>query len=97
MKKLITIGLVLFGLNINAQTMEKEYVNHLLDSQKVEELKRIKPFEWRMFPKPESITKRGNKVIVVFDRREWERMQYIHRKRMQHHLPPPPPPFLRRF
>lgn len=83
MKNLITIGLVLFGLNLNAQTMEKEYVNHLLDTEKVEALKKVHPHEWRMFPKPESITKRGNKVIVVFDRKEWDRMQFLHRRRMQ--------------
>jgi len=29
MKNLITIGLVLFGLNLNAQTMEKEYVENV--------------------------------------------------------------------
>jgi len=84
MKNLFIIAMVLFGLNLNAQTMEKEYVNHLLDTEKVENLKKVRPHEWRMFPKPESITKRGNKVIVVFDRKEWDRMQFIQRRRIQH-------------
>lgn len=42
--------------------------------------KMIQRHEWRMFPKPESIKRKGNKVIVVFDRKRWEAFQYMHRK-----------------
>lgn len=40
----------------------------------------IQRHEWRMFPKPESIVKKRNKVIVTFDRKEWEAFQYMHRR-----------------
>ena len=42
--------------------------------------KKIQPFEWRMFPKPESIVKKRNKVIVVFDRKQWDAFHYMHRR-----------------
>lgn len=42
--------------------------------------KKIQRFEWHLFPKPESVKKRGQKVIVVFDRKQWESFQYMHRK-----------------
>jgi hypothetical protein len=82
MKAILLIVMMGIGISLSAQTMEKEYVNHLLDAQKP----KIQPHEWRMFPKPESIEKRGNKVIVVFDRKEFERFQYIRRKSHLHRL-----------
>ncbi len=43
----------------------------------------IQSFEWKMFPKPLEIKKKGNRVIVVFDRKEWERFSFIqHRRRI---------------
>lgn len=53
--------------------------------------KQIQQHEWRMFPKPISVKKTHNKVIVVFDRKEWERMQFIHRRVGMRRLPPPHP------
>ena len=77
MKKIITLmGIVFATLTINAQTMEKEYFNYLQTPNP----KRIQPFEWRMFPRPQSVKKTHNKVIVVFDRKEWEAFHYMHRK-----------------
>lgn len=60
------------------------------DPQKIQKFEyRMNPqHEWRMFPKPQSIKKTHNKVIVVFDRKEWERVQFIHRKRVMDKLPP---------
>jgi thioredoxin-related protein len=96
MKSILLIVMMGIGISLSAQTMEKEYVNHLLDAQKP----KIQPHEWRMFPKPESIEKKGNKVIVVFDRKEFERFQYIRRKshlnRVREFQSKPLPPY-RRF
>ena len=67
---LITIATFVFAtLTINAQTMEKGYYNHLTQNTKDK------------MPKPESITFKGNKVIVVWNRKEWERAQELQRKR----------------
>jgi hypothetical protein len=35
MKKFIFIAMMLLSLGVNAQTMEKDYVNYLLDSEKM--------------------------------------------------------------
>ena len=76
MKKLLIVALMaITSYRVQAQTMEKEYVNYL----QVDNPKQIQQHEWRMFPKPISVKKTHNKVIVVFDRKEWERMQFIHR------------------
>ena len=46
--------------------------------------KTIQRSEWHLFPRPIEIKKTGNKVIVVFDRKEWERVRYMQGKRWQH-------------
>ena len=65
-----------------AQNQFSDYVNFLKDGKYIQQPdpKVIQRFEWRMFPKPLEIKKTHNKVIMIFDRKEWERMQYMHRK-----------------
>ena len=72
MKGILTTAMIVFAiLTTNAQTMEQGYYNHLTQKQNHNK------------PKPESIKFKGNKVIVVWNRREWERAQYIGRKRVE--------------
>ena len=72
MKGILTTAIIVFAtLTINAQTMEKEYFNYVTQNTKDNK------------PKPESIKFKGNKVIVVWNRREWERAQYLGRKRVE--------------
>lgn len=96
MKATLLILMMGIGLSLSAQTMERGYLNHLLDAQNP----KIQRNEWAMFPKPESVQKKGNKVIVVFDRKEFERFQYIRRKshirRVREFQNKPLPPY-RRF
>ena len=40
----------------------------------------IQRHEWHLFPKPLSVKKFNNKVVVVFDRKQWEAFSYMHRK-----------------
>ena len=88
MKKLLISALMMITLyGVQVQTMEKGYFNYI----QTNDPKQIQPFEWRMFPKPLSVKKTHNKVIVTFDRKEWERMQFMHRRRMMNHKLPPHP------
>jgi len=63
------------GLGVNAQTMEKGYLNHLLDSQEMVNRK------FEMFPKAKKVIVRRRNVIVVFDRDDWENMRLSNRGR----------------
>jgi len=79
------ISTLLFAIlsGVNAQNQFSNYVNFKKDGEtyiQQPDPKKIQRFEWRMFPKPLEIKKTHNKVIMIFDRKEWERMQYIHRK-----------------
>ena len=79
------ISTLLFAIlsGVNAQNQFSDYVNFLKDGEtyiQQPDPKQIQRFEWRMFPKPLEIKKTHNKVIMIFDRKEWERMQYMHRK-----------------
>ena len=79
------ISTLLFAIlsGVNAQNQFSDYVNFLKDGEtyiQQPDPKVIQRFEWRMFPKPLEIKKTHNKVIMIFDRKEWERMQYMHRK-----------------
>jgi hypothetical protein len=65
------IGMITLTNVVKGQTMERGYYNYLTDTINHKK------------PKPESITFRGNKVIIVWNRREWERAQYIGRKRVE--------------
>lgn len=76
MKKIIFIVMMLLGLGVNAQTMEKDYVNYLLDSEKVANKK------YDLFPQATKVIVRRKHVVVVFDRNDWERMRLIGRGRM---------------
>jgi hypothetical protein len=78
MKKIIFIIMMLLGLGVNAQTMEKGYLNHLLDSQETVN----KKFE--LFPKAKKVIVRRRNVIVVFDRNDWEKMRLIGRGRKRY-------------
>ncbi len=72
MKGILTTAMIVFAiLTTNAQTMEKGYFNYLTQNPKDKR------------PKPESIKFKGNKVIVVWNRREWERAQELGRKRVE--------------
>ena len=62
MKGILTTAMIVFAtLTINAQTMGKGYWNHLTQNENPKHNK----------PKPESIKFKGNKVIVVWNRREY--------------------------
>lgn len=73
MKGILTTAILFFAIlnGVQSQTMEQGYYNHLTQKQNHNK------------PKPESIKFKGNKVIVVWNRREWERAQYIQRKRVE--------------
>lgn len=77
MKKIIFIVMMLLGLGANAQTMEKSYLNHLLDSE------RMVPKKPQIFPNAKKVLIRRRHVIVVFDRSDWEQMRLIGRGRMR--------------
>lgn len=67
--------MMLLGLGVNAQTMEKSYLNHLLDSQEMVNRK------IELFPKAKKVIVRRRTVIVVFDRNDWEKMRLSNRGR----------------
>jgi hypothetical protein len=67
MKKIIFIVMMLLGLGVNAQTMEKDYVNYLLDLEKVQD-KRT-----QLFTNIKKITVRRNRLVFVFDRKTFRR------------------------
>ena len=75
MKTILTTAILFFAIlnGVQSQTMEKGYYNHLTQNQNIKDKR----------PKPESIKFKGNKVIVVWNRREWERAQYLQRKRVE--------------
>ena len=66
MKKLIFIVIMMLGFDANSQTMEKSYLNHLLDMEKVQET--------QLFSTPKKVLFRRNRIIVVFDRKNWVKM-----------------------
>jgi hypothetical protein len=67
MKKIIFIVMMLLGFGVNAQTMEKDYVNYLLDLEKVQD-KRT-----QLFTNIKKITVRRNRLVFVFDRKTFRR------------------------
>ena len=73
MKSILTTAILFFAIlnGVQSQTMEKGYFNYL----QVNNPKTIQPFESRM--KPKSVHYKKNVVVVVFDRKEWERMQWV--------------------
>lgn len=77
MKKLLLIILFFLSINLHGQTMEKEYLIHLLDSQEVVNKK------YDLFPQALKVLVKRKRVIVIFDRSDWERMRLISRERMK--------------
>ena len=75
MKGILTTAILFFAIlnGVQSQTMEKGYWNHLTQNQNIKHNK----------PKPQSIKFKGNKVIVVWNRREWERAQDLQRRRVE--------------
>jgi hypothetical protein len=69
MKKIIFIVMMLLGLGVNAQTMEKDYVNYLLDNEKVQN-KRTE-----LFTNTKRVIVRRNRLVFVFDRKNWVDMR----------------------
>ena len=57
--------MMLLGIEVNAQTMEKGYLNHLLDSNLI--------FQNRsqMFADSKRVIVRRNRLIFVFDRKAY--------------------------
>lgn len=85
MKQIILISSMLFAILSGAKSQNQfsDYVQFLKSEQKVIQLpdpKKINRFEYHIFPKPLNVKKTHNKVIVTFDRKQWEAFQYMHRK-----------------
>ena len=59
--------MMLLSLGVNSQTMEKDYVNYLLDLEKVQD-KRT-----QLFTNIKKITVRRNRLVFVFDRKTFRR------------------------
>jgi hypothetical protein len=80
MKRLITIGILLIGMKGYGQTMEKEYLNYVVNKRnaKVYRTKET-PFEYIVVPKTKTVRIKGDKVIVTYDKREWVKAQYINK------------------
>jgi hypothetical protein len=68
MKKIIFIVMMLLGLGVNAQTMEKDYVNYLLDKEQVQN-KRTE-----LFTNTKRVIVRRNRLVFVFDRKMFKEM-----------------------
>ena len=83
MKGILTTAILFFAIlnGVQSQTMEKSYFNYL----QVNNPKVIQPFEWRMRPK--SVHYKRNRVVVVFDRKEWERAQEVRKGMMMRRNP----------
>ena len=69
----------------NAQNQFADYVGFLKDGKYIEmpDPKVIQRPEFHLFPRPIEVKKTHNKVIVVFDRKEFERFRYLQQRRWQ--------------
>lgn len=76
MKKIIFIVMMLFGLGVNAQTMEKDYVNYLLDKEQVQN-KRTE-----LFTNTKRVLVRRNRLVFVFDRKMFKEMRLRGKKKV---------------
>ena len=74
---LIGALMVITSYGAQSQTMEKEFVNFKMNEYKGKP--NVQRFEYRMFPRPIEIKKTRTKVIVVFDRKELEKIQTMNR------------------
>ena len=68
MKKIIFIVMMLLSLGVNAQTMEKDYVNYLLDKEKVQNNRT------ELFTNTKRVIVRRNRLVFVFDRKMFKEM-----------------------
>lgn len=71
----------------HSQNQFSDYVSYLKDKEGMIQMpdpKVIQRPEFHLFPKPIEVKKTHNKVIVVFDRKEFERFRYLQQKRWQH-------------
>ena len=78
MKTLLTIAIgVMINFTTYAQPMEKDFwLWAQRDTPHIQ-----KPYELVITPRPQSIRMRGNKVIVVYNKREWIGAQRLNRMR----------------
>lgn len=78
MKTLLTIATILtINFTTYAQPMEKDFwLWAQPDTPHIP-----KPYELVIVPRPQSIRMRGNKVIVVYNKREWIGAQRVNRMR----------------
>jgi len=89
MKNILMIALmVITTYGAQAQNQFADYVGYLKDKEgnkqemiQMPDPHNVKRFEWHMFPRPIEIKKTHTKVIVVFDRKEWERMRLMQHRR----------------
>ncbi len=68
MKKIIFILMMLLGLRVNGQTMEKDYVNYLLDKEQVQN-KRTE-----LFTNTKRVLVRRNRLVFVFDKKTFKEL-----------------------
>ena len=75
MKKITIICTLLFAIlsGVYSQQQQQNFIS-------VPDPKRLNNFEYRLFPKPLSVKKTHSRVIVIFDRKEWDAFHYMHRK-----------------
>jgi hypothetical protein len=71
MKGILTTAILFFAILNGVQSQTKDTLLHK------------RPVVKSFGVKPESVTFKGNKVIVVWNRKDWERAKYLQRKRAQ--------------
>lgn len=81
MKTLLTIAIgVMINFTTYAQPMEKDFwLWAQRDTIRTPHIQ--KPYELVIVPRPQSIRMKGNKVIVVYNKREWIGAQRLNRMR----------------
>ena len=84
MKQILLGALMLItAYGARSQNQFADYVNFLKDGEYIQmpDPKKIQRAEFHLFPRPIEVKKTHNKVIVIFDRKEWERFRYMQHKR----------------
>ena len=69
---------------VQAQNQFADYVGYLKDKEGIIQMpdpKKIQRPEFHLFPRPLEVKKTRSKVIVVFDRKQWESMRYMQHRR----------------
>lgn len=87
MKQLLLIALMMItSYGVGAQNQFSDYVEYLKDKEGIIQMpdpRKIQRPEFHLFPRPLEVRKTYNRVIVVFDRKEWEAMRFMQHKRWQ--------------